>query len=718
MRAAHAVLEGRYEVERELDDETLLVRDRTRPDVPLQVLRFVEPPAPEHGGADALAWELARAREVEHPSVARVLEVGRLEDGRLWFTQEQVQGEDPFQWAPGRTPDEVVRVFAQLLRALGAFHARGLVVGGARALRARVQDDARGAPLLKLLDPGGLLDEHVRAAPPEVAAGEPAGGLAPERAVGARVDRRANLYEAGVFLRELLAAAAAGSGGLPRARDAAAADERSVALATFVLVLMSPAPDDRPPTVEAALETLAASTGLDLGPAPRPLAWCPGPLVGREALAGELLGWARVVLGAGPERQGAVRIVAPVSGGGEPPGSEPSLFVLSGEPGSGRRALLDRLAVRAWASGALVLRGRFGPGQGPAGPWTALARAAGQAPAGDGADEAVEALLAAARRRPLFVALEGLEAARGAALDALAAACRRAWVARRFEAERRGAPEEEAAEPAPRLLVVATAHPDGLGPAARAVVAAPFARERELGPLPARDLPRLAASALGGRPCPDALQERLALGARGLPGRVVRIVRDYLAGAPEGLPREVDLVEDARARLAAAGPEAEALGHALAVLARPAPTDLLAAACGLEPDDAAARLRALAREGVVEAWAGPGPLDPSTLQPRRAGSSGRARRPSLEALRAAGRAVPARPGRSAGGSPTGRSPVLRRGLPTTRPRSRPPSPRASPRPCATRATTGSPRASSASSSSPAPRTAPGCARRPPRSWRP
>ena len=32
MRAAEAVLEGRYEVEREIDDDTLVVRDRRAPE--------------------------------------------------------------------------------------------------------------------------------------------------------------------------------------------------------------------------------------------------------------------------------------------------------------------------------------------------------------------------------------------------------------------------------------------------------------------------------------------------------------------------------------------------------------------------------------------------------------------------------------------------------------------------------------------------------------
>jgi transcriptional regulator with GAF, ATPase, and Fis domain/tetratricopeptide (TPR) repeat protein len=236
------------------------------------------------------------------------------------------------------------------------------------------------------------------------------------------------------------------------------------------------------------------------------------------------------------------------------------------------------------------------------------------------------------------LALEDLEEARGAARDALVTLCRRAWVARRAEAEARGPLDEPERPPAPRLLVLATADEVAALPAPlRALLAEPFARGCALEPLPARDLPRLAATVLGGAPCPDALQERLALFARGLPGRVARVVADFVAGVPpdQGLVREPSLVDDALRRLGEADPGTQALARALAVLGRPAPAPLLAAACGVDPMAAGERLRLLVRAGVVVACAGSAASSAPLVSRGRQGSSGRSRRPSVEALRAA-----------------------------------------------------------------------------------
>ena len=94
----------------------------------------------------------------------------------------------------------MVGVFAQFLEALACYHERGLVAGGKRPFHLRVTETDAG-PRLRLLDPGGLIEEWTRVEPSTFQATV----LAPERRVGARIDRRANLYEAGMILYELLA---------------------------------------------------------------------------------------------------------------------------------------------------------------------------------------------------------------------------------------------------------------------------------------------------------------------------------------------------------------------------------------------------------------------------------------------------------------------------------------------------------------------------------
>lgn len=183
MPATHTPLPSRYELLEDLGQSTFRVKDLEEDAVVvLRVLSQKEGPR--------VRRELARLLELSDPGLARILSLGELDDGRPFYVQEFVAGEELFRWALGRDPSEVLEVWAQLVRALASYHGRGLVPRGERRLVARVEE-REGEWRLRLVDPGGIVEEGARPI-----RGTFAHGLAPERRARTRVDRRASLYEA------------------------------------------------------------------------------------------------------------------------------------------------------------------------------------------------------------------------------------------------------------------------------------------------------------------------------------------------------------------------------------------------------------------------------------------------------------------------------------------------------------------------------------------
>ncbi|MGE0708087.1 MAG: sigma 54-interacting transcriptional regulator [Planctomycetota bacterium] len=587
-----------------------------------------------------LRRELERIRLAAHPVLAQIHELGELEDGRSYYVQELVEGEDLFQWGIGRDPSEVVAVWAQLLEALACFQAHGFLPRGERRMSLRVEE-RDGQARLRLIDPGGVIDEGSR----EPRSGH---GLAPERQVGARIDRRASLYEAGLVLYGLLAGSDVMA--LPslelesgRAQSATAlAPGLPLDLATLVMVLLRPFPDERPATVAAAIEALERVAGQRLtAPVPPPRLPAPTVLVGRTAELSRLRALAEPLLrpagaGAAPSRDDAV-----------------GLALVQGPPGSGRRRLVDELAIRLGLEDVLVLRGVCGEGgQGPYGPLAALLREllstpqrrrlleglpaeqtwalrallpdqvallpAGPAPAPlqdpEGAaqrlhDALSAALLAVARARPMAVLLDDLDRARPETLALLGQLAREVALAGRdepgFEGARGGArpgdapaPEGEAPPPAPRLLVVGTCE---RAPELDSLLGVTTVALAPLDLEASRELARSALALPVEAPLPGGLREAVEARADGSPDQVLRLVRAHLE-------REAERDPDAPAQLAptpAADPALDArlegrLLRALACLDRAADVNLLAQAARTSPGQAEAALVALAARDEVE----------------------------------------------------------------------------------------------------------------------
>jgi transcriptional regulator with AAA-type ATPase domain/tetratricopeptide (TPR) repeat protein len=574
MPATSTPLPSRFELLEDLGQSTFRVKDlESDAVVVLRVMSQKEGPR--------VRRELSRLLELDDPGLARVLSLGELEDGRPYYVQEFVAGEELFRWALGRDASEVLEVWAQLVRTLASYHGRGLVPRGERRLVARVEEH-EGAQRLRLVDPGGVVEEGARPI-----RGTFAHGLAPERRARTRVDRRASLYEAGLILYELLA----GSDSLgaiqldeaPEARPPVTtlAPGLPLDLATFVMVLLRPYPDERPVSVNDALEALSRVSGQDFSaglPAPRlPL---PTRCFGRGAVLEQLGAWAEPLL-------------TKVSSSGNP-----SLVLLQGPAGSGRRRLQDELALRLVLEDLRLLRATCGrAGEAPFGSVGAvIANMAGTGAFEEAPSEALWALralaphratelpagptpppvsdphlrrerlrgavcelaLAAARRQPLVLLLEDLDRARPETLELLG------------EIAREAAQSDEGV----RLLIVATSASSlpvlrGLG-----------CEELALPPLDGEAVQALLTAALGSEPAPELL-ERAILESDGLPGRVLSLVRRELGPQVE-LPAQ-----------------AEAVKQTLAALGREAEVTLIAQAARTSPAQAEQALSALFQVGEV-----------------------------------------------------------------------------------------------------------------------
>jgi hypothetical protein len=154
--------------------------------------------------------EAEAASGINHPNVADVYDVNRTPDGTPYLVSEFLRGTDLASLLHERGKLEVgltIHIVRQVVRALGAAHARGIVHRDVKPENVFLVGDGR-SPLVKVLDfgiskVGGPEGGGSTLTRTGMIIGTP-GYMPPEQARGSRVDHRADIYGVGAMLYRAL----------------------------------------------------------------------------------------------------------------------------------------------------------------------------------------------------------------------------------------------------------------------------------------------------------------------------------------------------------------------------------------------------------------------------------------------------------------------------------------------------------------------------------
>lgn len=180
--------------------------------VAIKILRRDEPEL-----AERMLREARSQAAVDHPNVAKVYEVGYLEDGRPFIAMQLIEGRPLDEVAPRLTLDQRIQLVATVAEAVQAAHAIGLVHRDLKPSNILVEESPEHGLKPFVVDFGIAREE---AAPGPTVSGQVVGTpgyMAPEQASGAArtLDRRADIFSLGVILYELV------GGGHPFGGDSA-----------------------------------------------------------------------------------------------------------------------------------------------------------------------------------------------------------------------------------------------------------------------------------------------------------------------------------------------------------------------------------------------------------------------------------------------------------------------------------------------------------------
>jgi eukaryotic-like serine/threonine-protein kinase len=162
------------------------------------------------GAAARDGGEIARLRReayiqvhVEHPNVARVLDLDQMSDGSVYVVMERLVGRslaDRLSREGLLTPGQAVTIFTQVCRALDAAHKKGAVHRDLKPGNVFLCDDGNAKVLdfgmSKLASAESLTQAGYTLGTPEY--------MAPEQCIGAQVESRTDIYALGVLMYEAL----------------------------------------------------------------------------------------------------------------------------------------------------------------------------------------------------------------------------------------------------------------------------------------------------------------------------------------------------------------------------------------------------------------------------------------------------------------------------------------------------------------------------------
>ncbi len=353
------LLDARYEVRAPLGSGGMSrvwrVYDRVRrEDVALKVLR-------SGVTATRLGSEFRFIASLSHPGIVAVHDFGVTRDRRPYFTMEVVPGQDILAFAEGKPRVVAVEALIAVLETLDFVHARGIVHGDIKPSNILVAPAVASEFAPKLLD-FGLAGDRDAARPLR---GGTAMYMAPEVIRDEPPDPSSDLYAIGVVLFELLTGRPPFEGPdlatvlhahlkqpVPDPRDRAPAVP--TALAEIALRLLEKAPRDRFASAREVTSALHAWRSRVTAPPRRPSDG------GRTAASSVVAPAPRRALAGGARfvgREAAIDAVLARAASLPEPGG---LLVVQGEVGSGKTRFLDELRVRLQLAGRDCLTVGFG----------------------------------------------------------------------------------------------------------------------------------------------------------------------------------------------------------------------------------------------------------------------------------------------------------------------------------------------------------------------
>lgn len=245
----------------------------------------------ERGRVARFEQEVCITAQLRHPNTIRVLDSGRMEDGRLFLVTELLEGE-PLHAALARGPLpelRAVRIARQVVASLREAHGHGLVHRDLKPSNV-ILEPIGGQEVVKVIDFGmAKLVSFPGITMPMTLCGTP-GYMAPEQVLGLRLDQRVDIYALGLLLYECLSGAPPFTGETPLAlclrhvseepvRLSARVPELNPTLEALVHALLQKAPERRLQTmaevdhhlevIEHALSLFACEVEQD-EPAPGP----------------------------------------------------------------------------------------------------------------------------------------------------------------------------------------------------------------------------------------------------------------------------------------------------------------------------------------------------------------------------------------------------------------------------------------------------------------
>jgi len=211
----------------------------------------------DSGARERILDEVRLARQITHPAVCRVFDIGEAEGG-IFYSMELVRGEDlaALLRRVGRLPSEkVIDVARQLSQGLAAAHAQGVLHRDLKPANVLIDDDGR----VRISDFGIAIQRteanlHLRTGTPRYMAPE-------QRAQGTTLSEQTDIYALGLVLYELLT----GSEAFGRSRAAESLPKPSTL-----------APNVDPQLERVVMQALSAEPGKRQGSASEIAASLPG----------------------------------------------------------------------------------------------------------------------------------------------------------------------------------------------------------------------------------------------------------------------------------------------------------------------------------------------------------------------------------------------------------------------------------------------------------